>query len=473
MIRQAEAELATSAPPQQTEMFQPVTDRGAERVRLVDRVPVALLGADVLALAIAAVLADLAVLPAVVHVAVTTALLVGRSVHRPRLTLSLTDDAPALLGALTLGLATATFATVALGDMEPWRDVIAMGGFSIAVVFGMRALAHLFIRQARRRGWATHQTLVVGTDPVAHRLATLMQQHPELGLRFAGFVGPAGPASPEVVDSLVGQESTQLARLCRRLGASVVVVSPTGADAEALLGIRRWGPRFGPTVYVAPELYPLMHSVARDRIRDIALIRIRPTTGVTLAWRVKALLDRVVAAILLVIAAPVMVLVAAAVRYEGGKGVLFRQTRVGRGGRPFTLYKFRSMRPAEKGDSARRWSIADASGLGPVGRFIRKTSLDELPQLFNIVNGDMSLVGPRPERPHFVEQFAEDYDGYSLRHRVRPGLTGWAAVSGLRGDTSIEERAHFDNVYIDNWSLGFDLKVLALTALAVIRGTGE
>jgi lipopolysaccharide/colanic/teichoic acid biosynthesis glycosyltransferase len=131
------------------------------------------------------------------------------------------------------------------------------------------------------------------------------------------------------------------------------------------------------------------------------------------------------------------------------------------------------MRPERPGDSAQRWSIAGADRLGPVGRFIRTTSLDELPQLFNILKGDMSLVGPRPERPHFVEQFSDRYDSYGLRDRVRPGLTGWAAVNGLRGDTSIEERAYFDNVYIDNWSLGLDLKILVLTALAVVRGTGS
>ena len=176
---------------------------------------------------------------------------------------------------------------------------------------------------------------------------------------------------------------------------------------------------------------------------------------------------------MLVLVSPIMLLVALAVRLETGPDVLFRQTRVGRGGEPFTLLKFRSMRPVKEGDSARRWSIADSSRLGPVGRFIRKASLDELPQLFNILRGDMSLVGPRPERPHFVDQFTDKYDGYELRHRVRPGLTGWAAVNGLRGDTSIEERAHFDNVYIDNWSLGFDLKVLSMTALAVVKGTGE
>ena len=118
------------------------------------------------------------------------------------------------------------------------------------------------------------------------------------------------------------------------------------------------------------------------------------------------------------------------------------------------------------------WSVGTDLRIGPVGRFIRRTSLDELPQLFNIVRGDMSLVGPRPERPFFVEQFTEEHDNYRLRHRVRPGLTGWAAVHGLRGDTSIEERAYFDNVYIDNWTLGLDIKIMARTVTSVLGGRG-
>jgi lipopolysaccharide/colanic/teichoic acid biosynthesis glycosyltransferase len=216
----------------------------------------------------------------------------------------------------------------------------------------------------------------------------------------------------------------------------------------------------------------MLHGRAGDRIRDIALIPISATVSRRVAWRLKGMLDAGVAATLLFLLVPVFAAVALAVRLEGGPGVLFKQTRVGLGGRPFTLYKFRSLQPASETESAQHWSVAHDHRVGPIGRFIRKSSLDELPQLINVVKGEMSLVGPRPERPHFVEQFGDEFAGYALRHRVRPGLTGWAAVNGLRGDTSIQERAHFDNVYIDNWSLQFDVKILALTVIMVVKGAG-
>ena len=174
----------------------------------------------------------------------------------------------------------------------------------------------------------------------------------------------------------------------------------------------------------------------------------------------------------LVAVSPVMLAVSLAVFVEVGPDILFRQTRVGLGGRHFTLLKFRSLRTEDPKESELNWSVTNDARIGPVGRFIRRTSLDELPQLFNILRGDMSLVGPRPERPFFVLQFAEQHVHYHMRHRVRPGLTGWAAVHGLRGDTSIQERAYFDNVYIDNWTLGLDFKIIMRTVSSVLGGRG-
>jgi lipopolysaccharide/colanic/teichoic acid biosynthesis glycosyltransferase len=162
-----------------------------------------------------------------------------------------------------------------------------------------------------------------------------------------------------------------------------------------------------------------------------------------------------------------------AVRLEGGPGVLFRQERVGLDGRPFELLKFRSLRPADEEESQTRWSVASDDRLGPVGRLLRRTSLDELPQLWNVLRGDMTLVGPRPERPHFVAQFSGSTPRYMARHRVPAGLTGWAQVHGLRGDTSIEERARFDNRYIESWSMWSDVKILLRTVASVVRCPGS
>jgi exopolysaccharide biosynthesis polyprenyl glycosylphosphotransferase len=190
------------------------------------------------------------------------------------------------------------------------------------------------------------------------------------------------------------------------------------------------------------------------------------------SWRAKRALDIVVAAALLVLTAPVLLACAVVVRIEGGPGVLFRQERVGLDGRRFQMLKFRSLKPSSEVESERRWTIADDPRMGPIGRLLRSTSLDELPQLVNVLRGDMSMVGPRPERPHFVEQLSRMHPRYRARLRVPAGLTGWAAVNGLRGDTSISDRVRFDNAYIQNWSLWLDIKILLRTIGAVLGRTG-
>ncbi|MGE0844597.1 sugar transferase [Pseudonocardia sp.] len=178
--------------------------------------------------------------------------------------------------------------------------------------------------------------------------------------------------------------------------------------------------------------------------------------------RIKRTLDLTGALFGLILTAPLLALAALAVRLEGGPGVIYRQERVGLGGATFTLYKLRSLRPVANEDHT-TWNIAHDTRLGPVGRLIRKTSIDELPQLWNVLRGDMTLVGPRPERPHFVDQFTATIPGYADRHRALPGLTGLAVVHGLRGDTSIPLRAHYDNLYIDTWTPTLDITIIFRT----------
>ncbi len=187
-----------------------------------------------------------------------------------------------------------------------------------------------------------------------------------------------------------------------------------------------------------------------------------------LARATKRTLDIAGALVGLLLVLPILLIAAIAVRVEGGPGVIFRQTRVGHHGRHFTLYKLRSLKP-ETGEGDVKWNIDHDSRLGRVGKFIRATAIDELPQLLNVLVGDMSLVGPRPERPHFVNEFSATIPGYAARHRVPVGLTGLAVVKGLRGDTSIADRAAVDNDYADNWSVAMDLAIIVRTALYLIK----
>jgi lipopolysaccharide/colanic/teichoic acid biosynthesis glycosyltransferase len=184
---------------------------------------------------------------------------------------------------------------------------------------------------------------------------------------------------------------------------------------------------------------------------------------------VKRAIDIAAAGLALLVVSPVLILSALAVLIESGRPLIFKQERIGLDGHPFVIYKLRSMKPSNHQEAQSQWTIAADPRVGPVGRFLRRTSFDELPQLWNIVIGDMSLVGPRPERPGFVVEFTEKHEGYGVRHRVPVGLTGLAQVNGLRGDTSIADRARFDNYYIANWSLWLDAKIMLVTVREMLR----
>ena len=187
----------------------------------------------------------------------------------------------------------------------------------------------------------------------------------------------------------------------------------------------------------------------------------------------KRLSDVIFAAVALVVLSPVLLLCAVATLIDAGPGIFFRQERIGRGGKLIRVIKFRTMRPSDENESRTNWSIGDDPRVSRIGRFMRRTSLDELPQLWNVLRGDMTIVGPRPERPYFVEKFSTEYPDYAMRHRVPVGITGLAQVSGLRGDTPISDRARFDNYYIENWSLWLDAKVVMRTVVEVFRGGGR
>ena len=238
-------------------------------------------------------------------------------------------------------------------------------------------------------------------------------------------------------------------------------------------------------VFVVPRLYELqryrsdLHHLGGVPLQPLLPARPRPW-----ATRAKAVLDRVAAAAGLVALSPLLLVLAAGVRLSLGSPVLFRQTRVGRDGRHFEMLKFRTMRPPPEvaGEADASWaaSIARTQTSGepapgeslarctPFTRFLRRYSLDELPQLLNIIRGDMSWIGPRPERVHYVEVFEREVAGYADRHRVPVGLTGWAQVHGLRGETSLDDRVEWDNAYIDNWSPWLDLLILLRTIPAAV-----
>ncbi len=243
--------------------------------------------------------------------------------------------------------------------------------------------------------------------------------------------------------------------------------------------------RLGIDVSVMPRLFENVSGRVRvEQLAGLPLLALRQTNPRSWQFAIKHGGDRIVAAVLLVLLLPLLAAIALAVRLSSPGAVLYHQERVGRDGRSFRLLKFRSMRPGSAELDPTLLARLEAAGVGPggiegedrrtpVGRFLRRSGLDELPQLVNVVRGEMSLVGPRPERPELADRFGERVRRYDDRHLVRAGITGWAQVNGLRGQTSIAERIEWDNWYIQNWSLGLDLLTVALTPLAILRTPKE
>ncbi|WP_242882371.1 sugar transferase [Actinomadura litoris] len=375
----------------------------------------------------------------------------------------LADLRPVLVRALVVGVLVA-----AMVPGSSWFTVVWIGVVACGLSLGARAVAHAAVRTYRCRRTRARLALVVGTGAAAAHVVHLLRVRGEFGLVPVGQVTAGPPDAAAALPVLGG--TTDLPALVRDHGADTVMVVAEDIGAGQLDAVLRVS--FGlacETLLVQPpsDVVPVA-AARREYLAGLPCARVDWPLREPGARLAKRVFDLVVASLLLVGAAPLLAACALAVRLEGGPGVLFRQRRVGLGGEEFVLLKFRTLKPVDEEESDTRWTVEDDDRVGPVGRFLRRSSFDELPQLWNVVRGDMSLVGPRPERPHFVEQFSRTCPGYRLRHRVPVGMTGWAQVHGFRGDTSIELRARLDNHYIDHWSFASDLRILLLTARAML-----
>ena len=392
-----------------------------------------------------------------------------KGLYNRRIALSVLDDLPALTTGVLVALAPAMALALTLGGPVSSGSVLLVGAGTLAAMALGRSFAYVVILHQRSVGRISHRTLMVGAGAHTTTLVQRIQAHPESGLRLVGTVANHIPRSPGPLPSL--GTSKDLARLVTDCRIKDVVIGYGGMSSSDLVEVLRTCDRVNVEIYVIPRLFELhtLHG-SDDHIWGLPLVRVRRPAQRVLTWRVKRVFDVVLAGTALLLSAPLTLAVALAVRLELGSGIIFTQTRVGLNGRPFELMKFRSIRPSPATPQG-PWTVS-GEHIGTVGRFIRRYSLDEIPQLVNVIRGDMSLVGPRPERPEYVQEFCAAFPRYVHRHRVPVGMTGLAAVNGLRGDTSIDDRARFDNWYIDNWSLWLDIKILIRTVKAVLAGTG-
>jgi exopolysaccharide biosynthesis polyprenyl glycosylphosphotransferase len=393
--------------------------------------------------------------------------------YRARLHLSVLDELPSILGKLLTAAAIVATVIALRHEQEAVTTFLVNVAAAIGLVVAGRVLTTQVILWARRHRFTRHRTLLIGGGELATELTQILQRYPRYGLSVVGFVDDGSNSLAEAVTPRRGGLA-DLDTAVRETGTDVILVADGDFSESVLLDVVRTPTCQPCDLLVVPRMHDL-HTQAglADHIGSIPVMRIRTPSLRGPARLLKRGFDIIVAAIGLVVTSPLLLVCAVAVRIEGGPGVLFRQARVGRDGVEFECIKLRTLRPRSAAEAETIWSISGDSRVGPVGRFLRRTSLDELPQLWNILRGHMSLVGPRPERPHFVNQFAAEYRRYAHRHRVQAGLTGLAQVSGLRGDTSIADRARYDNFYIEHWSLWLDTKILIRTFAEVFFARGR
>jgi exopolysaccharide biosynthesis polyprenyl glycosylphosphotransferase len=420
-------------------------------------------------------------LPTLIISPLTVALLAWRRLYDPAAQISRLDRFATIAGC------TGSAAILVAAAVELAEPAATDSGL-IAIQFGLATaslvawrMAWATLRRAvRRRRLCGRPTLIVGAGEVGHRLEHYLDDLPQLGLICAGFVDS---------DPLSDEERERRTRpVLGSLAEFDAVVTETGArhalfafgiepDVTLRRLVRRCQDR-GLTMAIVPRLFDdATNRMVLEHVGGIPVFELRQIDPKGWQFGIKHGFDRLVAGALLVLLSPVLAGTALAVRLSSPGPVLFRQPRVGRDGQRFDVLKFRSMRPAEpgadlpqlEGDQAPGAQVGEGQDRRtPVGRFIRAWSLDELPQLVNVLRGQMSLVGPRPERPELVGEFAEHVRRYDERHRVRSGITGWAQVNRLGPGTSLADRAEYDNWYIQNWSLWLDLKILLMTVPTVL-----
>jgi exopolysaccharide biosynthesis polyprenyl glycosylphosphotransferase len=348
--------------------------------------------------------------------------------------------------------------------------------------------ARMLLTWAHQRARGTRliakPTLIVGAGQIGGRVERRLTGQPGLGLLPVGYLDSDPPPAqmvPDRVAPVLGGPG-DLGEVARATGAQHVVLGFSAAPDHELIPFVRECEARGLEVSLVPRLFDSINErVALEHLGGLPLFGLHSINPKGWQFTIKHVLDALCAGLMLVVLAPLLLAVAAAVKLSSPGPMLFRQRRIGRDGRDFEMLKFRSMRLADESDQEASEAFTNLlmlrRDLGPggvegsdrrtkVGSFLRRSGLDELPQLINVLRGEMSFVGPRPERPEFVDMFGSGIERYADRHRVKSGITGWAQVNGLRGKTSLRDRVEWDNYYIENWSLSLDFKILLLTITA-------
>ena len=321
------------------------------------------------------------------------------------------------------------------------------------------------LRNMRKKGYNQKHILLIGYSRAAEQYIDRILSNPEWGYIVRGILADNKPRGTEYRGIKVLGRVENLTIILPENKLDEIAITLVLAEYHKLEHIVSMCEKSGVHTKFIPDYNNIIPTKPyTEDLLGLPVINIRhvPLSNALNAFT-KRCVDLFGAIVALILFSPVMAVVSVIIKATSPGPLIFKQERIGLQNKPFPMYKFRSMVVQDAASEKAKWTVQNDPRVTPIGKFIRKTSIDELPQLFNVLKGDMSLVGPRPERPQFVEKFREEIPRYMVKHQVRPGLTGWAQVNGFRGDTSIRKRIEHDLYYIENWTLGFDFKILFLT----------
>jgi exopolysaccharide biosynthesis polyprenyl glycosylphosphotransferase len=384
--------------------------------------------------------------------------------------LSRIDKSYTLVAAISFG----TVASVALtsfvykNELDYPRAMVVYA-WILSIVFVMIGRLFTDWLQGRYRAANPMRVLIVGAGDVGRMISQKISQSPKLGYQLVGFADDT-PGRKEMGGLPVLGTTHQLRLLLQEHNVQEVIIGLPEASHEEVLDLISQAELEKATVRVFPDVFQIIASeISIDDLNGLPLLTVRDVA--LRGWRLalKRAMDFVASAITLILLSPFLMLLAFLIKLDSPGSVFYAQERMGLDAKPFQMIKFRSMRKDAEKETGPVWAMKDDPRVTRLGAFIRRHSLDELPQFINVLLGDMSLVGPRPERPVFVEQFRQIVPRYMERHKEKAGLTGWAQVNGLRGDTSIVERTKYDLWYIENWSLLLDVKIVLKTVFGLFR----
>ena len=339
--------------------------------------------------------------------------------------------------------------------------------FSISERFVLREL----LRFMRSKGRNVRYILVVGAGELGEKFASKIRENSYIGYHIIGFLDDNLEVGHKILDSEVIGTIGDLEKVIMTNIVDKVILTVSSRHYEVIENIVDKVEKHGVKAEIVPDYYRYFPAKpCLEIVDDIPVINIRyvPLDNY-FNKTLKRFVDIILALVGIIITSPILIITAVMVKITSPGPVIFKQNRVGLNKKLFSIYKFRSMKVQDKEQEKYSWSTRKDPRKTRVGSFIRKTNIDELPQFFNILKGDMSLIGPRPERPYFVEKFRDEIPKYMVKHYVRPGMTGWAQVNGWRGNTSIAERVRYDIYYVENWSFLFDVKIFFMTFLNAFK----